>query len=329
MDKFTMSSSPHVRSSESTRRIMIDVIIALLPATVLGVYFFGLHALWIVLSSVIVAVGTEALLQLIMKRNITALDGSAALTGLLIALNMPPTVPIWIPMLGAAFGIAIVKQCFGGLGFNFLNPALGARAFLVASFPVPMTTWASPANTICASQSVVDAVSGATPLAALEASEAVGANYLDMAIGNIGGCIGETSAIALILGGLYLLARRVIDWRIPGVYIATVALFTWIAGPEGLFTGDALFHVLGGGLMLGAIYMATDYTTSPMSRKGKIIFALGCGILTSVIRLWGGYPEGVSYSILLMNLAVPLMDRKFTPRLFGSKRTAKAGGDAS
>lgn len=307
MDKFTMSSSPHVRSSETTRRIMTDVIIALLPATACGVYFFGFNALLVILVCVLSAVGTEALVQLLMRRKITALDGSAALTGLLLALNLPPSVPIWIPILGSAFAIAIVKQVFGGLGHNFLNPALGARAFLVASFPVIMTTWTMP----------VDAVSTATPLTALKMGNAALSPYMDMAIGNIGGCIGETSAIALGLGGLYLLVRRIIDWRIPTIYIGTVALFTWIAGPQGLFTGDALYHILGGGLMIGAFFMATDYVTSPMSNRGKIIFALGCGILTSVIRLWGGYPEGVSYSILLMNLAVPLIDRKFRPRMFG------------
>ena len=310
MDKYIMSSSPHVRSSESTRRIMLDVIIALLPATVCGVIFFGLHALLVVLMCVVVSVGTEALSQVIMRRKITALDGSAALTGLLLALNLPPSVPLWIPALGGAFAIIIVKQCFGGLGHNFLNPALAARAFLVVSWPTAMTTWTMPA----------DAVSTATPLTALKMGEGVLSPYLDMAVGNIGGCIGETSAIALVIGGLYLLARRVINWRIPAVYIATVALITWVAGPQGLFTGDALYHILGGGLMIGAFFMATDYTTSPMSGSGKIVFALGCGILTSVIRLWGGLPEGVSYSILLMNLVVPLINKGFTPKIFG--RTA-------
>ncbi len=318
MDKYTMSSSPHVRSSESTRRIMIDVIIALVPATACGIYFFGLNALWTVLVSVAAAVGAEALLQVIMKRKVTALDGSAALTGLLIALNLPPSVPLWIPLIGAVFGIAIVKQAFGGIGSNFLNPALAARAFLMASWPQIMTTWTMP----------VDAVSTATPLAALKEGGAQLSPYLDMAIGNVGGCIGETSAIALLLGGIYLIARRVIDPSIPVVYIGTVALFAFIAGPEGLFTGDALYHILAGGLMLGAFFMATDYTTSPMSLKGKIIFALGCGVITSVIRLWGGYPEGVSYSILLMNLTVPLINKAFKPKRFGViKAVAETGGD--
>lgn len=307
MDQYIMSPSPHVRSSESTARIMRDVIIALLPATAFGVYIFGLNALWVVLSSVAAAMLTEALLQKLMNKKITVSDGSAALTGLLLALNLPPAVPIWIPILGSVFAIAIVKQCFGGLGHNFINPALAARAFLLVSWPTAMTTWTIPG---------ADAISSATPLGALKMGEAL-SSYQDMFIGNIGGCIGETSAIALIIGGLYLIVRRVIDPRIPFVYIGTVALFTWVAGPSGLFTGDALYHILGGGLMLGAFFMATDYTTSPMSGTAKVVFAAGCGILTSVIRLWGGYPEGVSYSILIMNLVVPLLDKAFVPKRFG------------
>lgn len=308
MEKYIMSSSPHVRSSETTGRIMRDVLIALLPATACGIYFFGLNAALVVLVGIAAAVGTEALLQLMMKRKVMIADGSAAVTGLLLALNLPPSVPFWIPMIGSAFAIAIVKMCFGGLGHNFLNPALAARAFLVVSWPTLMTSFTMPA----------DVVSSATPLTALKLGGAPLSPYLDMLIGNVGGCIGETSAIALIIGGIYLIARRVIDWRIPGVFIATVAAFTWIAGPNGLFTGDVLYHILAGGLMLGAFYMATDYVTSPISNSGKIVFALGCGVLTSVIRLWGGYPEGVSYAILLMNVVVPLLDRAFKPKMFGA-----------
>ena len=307
MDQYIMSSSPHVRASETTSRIMRDVMIALLPATAFGVYIFGLNALMVVLVSVVFAMLTEAVIQLLMHKKVTVSDGSAAVTGLLLALNQPPSVPFWIPMLGSVFAIAIVKQAFGGIGHNFINPALAARAFLLASWPTLMTTWTIPG---------ADAVSAATPLGALKMGEAL-SSYQNMFIGNIGGCIGETSAIALIVGGLYLIARRVIDPRIPVVYIGTVALFTWIAGPQGLFTGDALYHILGGGLMLGALFMATDYTTSPMSGTGKIVFAAGCGVLTSVIRLWGGYPEGVSYSIMIMNLVVPLIDKAFVPKRFG------------
>jgi electron transport complex protein RnfD len=307
MDKYVMSSSPHVRASETTARIMRDVMIALLPATAFGVYIFGLNALMVVLLSVAAAIATEAVIQKLMHKKVTVSDGSAAVTGLLLALNLPPAVPLWIPILGSVFAIAIVKQCFGGLGHNFINPALAARAFLLVSWPTIMTTWTIPG---------ADAVTSATPLGALKMGEAL-SSYQDMFIGNIGGCIGETSAIALIIGGLYLIARRVIDPRIPVVYIGTVALFTWVAGPAGLFTGDALYHMLGGGLMLGAFFMATDYTTSPMSGTAKVVFAAGCGVLTSVIRLWGGYPEGVSYSILIMNLVVPLLDKAFVPKRFG------------
>lgn len=289
---------------------MTDVIIALVPATACGVYFFGINALVTILVSVAAAIGTEAVIQLAMKKKVTVSDGSAVVTGLLLALCLPPLAPgdFYMPLLGSIFAIAIVKQCFGGLGYNFINPALAARAFLLVSWSQSMVTtgWVFP-----------DAVSTATPLNALKQTGIPGASYLDMFIGNIGGSIGETSALALLIGAVYLLARNVINWRIPAVYIGTVALFTWVAGPKGLFTGDALYHILGGGLILGAFYMATDYTTSPMTNKGRIIFAAGCGILTGVIRLWGGYPEGVCYAILIMNLAVPLIDRKFRPRVFG------------
>lgn len=289
---------------------MIDVLIALIPATICGVYFFGLSALVTILVSIAAAIGTEAFVQFLMKKKITVSDGSAAVTGLLLALTLPPLNPgdFYMPLLGSVFAIAIVKQCFGGLGYNFVNPALAARAFLMVSWPIAMTTsWIIP-----------DAVSTATPLAVLDPE--VGGNlspYVNLFLGNVGGSIGETSALALLIGAAYLLARNVINWRIPAVYIGVVALFTWAGGPKGLFTGDALYHVLAGGLMLGAFYMATDYTTSPMTNKGRVIFAAGCGILTSVIRLWGGYPEGVCYAILIMNLAVPLIDRKFRPRVFG------------
>jgi electron transport complex protein RnfD len=289
---------------------MTDVIIALLPATACGVYFFGFNALVTVLVSVAAAIGTEALVQWLMKKPVTVSDGSAAVTGLLLALTLPPLAPgdFYMPLLGSVFAIAIAKQCFGGLGYNFINPALAARAFLMVSWPVAMTTsWIFP-----------DAVSSATPLAVLDPEiGGQASSYLNLFLGNVGGSIGETSALALLIGAVYLLARNVINWRIPAVYIGVVALFTWVAGPGGLFTGDALYHVLAGGLMLGAFYMATDYTTSPMTNKGRVIFAAGCGILTSVIRLWGGYPEGVCYAILIMNLAVPLIDRKFRPRVFG------------
>ena len=317
MDKYLVSSSPHVRSGETTGHLMREVLTALLPATGCAVYFFGWNAVWMVLVGTLSAVGVEALLQLLMKRKVTISDCSAAVTGLLLALSLPPLHPgqLWLPFIGSAFAIAIVKTCFGGLGHNFVNPALAARAFLTVSWLPIMTTWTMP----------VDAVSSVTPLAALKLGEASLSGYLDMALGNVGGSIGETSAIALLIGGIYLIARHVIDWRIPVSYIATVALFSWIAGFNGPFTGNALYNVLGGGLMLGAFFMATDYVTSPITKAGRVVFGLGCGVLTSVIRRWGGYVEGVCYAILLMNLVVPLLDSAFKPRLFGrvAKEAAK------
>lgn len=316
MDKYVMSSSPHIRSAVTTEKIMRDVLIALLPASAAGIIIFGLGSLWIMLICVASSMFFEALLQLIMRKKVTVLDGSAAITGLLLALNLPPMdiACWWVPVMGSLFAIGIVKQCFGGLGHNFVNPALAARAFLVISWPKIMTAWALPASATAIA--LADGVSTATPLAALKTGESL-SSYIDMFLGNVGGCIGETSALALLIGGIYLIARKVIDATIPVIYIGTVAVFTFVAGPAGFFTGDALYHVLGGGLMLGAVFMATDYTTSPMTGKGKAVFAFGCGVLTSIFRLWGGNPEGVSYSILLMNLVVPLINKAFVPKLFG------------
>jgi len=306
--RFLVSSSPHIRSGESTKRIMIDVVIALLPALVAGIYFFGLKALWLTMVSVGFAVATEVVMQKIMKKPVTINDFSAVVTGILLAFNVPVTLPWWMLAIGAIFAIALVKQCFGGVGYNFVNPALAARAMLFASWPVDMTSWVKPG---------IDAVTTATPMAILKGTEATGVlpSVWNMFVGNIGGCIGETSALALLIGGLYLLYRKVISPRIPLTYIATVGVLTL------LFSGFDLtivpYHLFGGGLFLGAIFMATDYSSSPMTAKGQIIFALSCGLLTSVIRFYGGYPEGVSYSILLMNIATPLIDRFTLPRKFG------------
>lgn len=308
--RLIVSSSPHVRSESTVSSIMLDVVIALIPAIVAAAMFFGIRALFIIGVSVAAAVLTEALIQRLMKKPVTINDWSAVVTGLLLAFNLPPSAPWWLAVIGSAFAIAIVKQLFGGLGYNFLNPALAARAFLLASWPVRMTTWTQPG---------ADAVTTATPLAILKGTEAAGQlpSLMSMFIGNIGGTIGETSALALLIGGAYLLYKRVINWRIPIIYIATVAVLTWILGPDGAFTGKPLYHVLGGGLILGAFFMATDYVTSPVTPVGQVIMGLGCGILTAVIRLYGGYPEGVSYSILFMNVATPLIDRYTVPRKFG------------
>jgi len=305
---YTVSSSPHIRDNNSVQSIMRDVIIALLPATIAGIYYFKLSAFLVVLTAVIACVASEFVWCKVTKSPNTTKDLSAVVTGMLLAFNVPPTLPLWMIVVGSVFTMIVVKALFGGIGQNIVNPALAGRAFLLASYPVTMTTWTNP----------VDGVTGATPLAILKGAEATGATLPSIGqafIGQIGGCIGETSALALLIGFAYLLYRRVITWHIPVVYIGTVFVLGMIMGRSPL---GGLYEIMAGGLMLGAIFMATDYTTSPMTTKGQIVFALGCGILTSIIRQFGGYPEGVSYSILIMNLIVPLIDRKFKPRVFGT-----------
>ena len=303
-NRFTVSSSPHIRSSETTQNIMRDVTIALTPAALYGVYNFGLRALIVLVISVVSAMIAEAACQKIRKQRITVSDFSAVVTGLLLA------VPFWIPVVGSFFAIAVVKQAFGGLGHNFINPALAARALLVASWPVHMTTWVKPGS---------DAVTSPTVLGILKEKTGDALPSLtDMLMGGIGGCIGETSALLLILGGLYLIYKGVITIKIPGIYIGTVALLTlFITGFDFELT---LVHILSGGLILGAFFMATDYASSPITPKGQIIYAFGMGLLTVIIRFYGGYPEGVSYSILLMNVAAPLIDKYAKPRVFGGAK---------
>jgi electron transport complex protein RnfD len=340
MSQLTVTASPHIRSVGSVKHVMWAVVIAMLPAFAGSVWFFGWRALMLVGLSVASAVGFDALTQRIFGRKVTISDGSAVITGILLAFNLPPGVPWWIPVVGSAFAVIVVKQFFGGLGHNFVNPALAARAFLVVSWPGHMTSmWLAPRGSTI---SGLDAVTSATPMAVLKnASEIVGpagdaAGLLAQAqswpvigklfMGNVGGCLGETSALLLLVGGLFLiLFHGIIDWRIPVGYIGTVLVLTLILpGPKHDLLPYLLYHVLGGGLMLGAFFMATDYVTSPITGKGRWIFAVGCGVLTVVIRLWGGYPEGVSYSILLMNVATPLIDRFTRPRLFGRVKKAKA-----
>lgn len=309
----TVSSTPHVRSKESTQSVMRDVLIALLPAAAVGVYYFGANAALILVIAVVSAVGFEYLYQKGTKQVVTINDLSAAVTGLLLAMNMPSTAPWWMPIVGSCFAIIIVKQIFGGIGQNFVNPALAARAFLLASYPTAMTNWVTPG---------VDAVTTATPLAGLKDGSLIptNQNMMDAFLGNIGGCIGETCALALIAGGIYLIYRQVISWRIPVVYIGTVFVLTYLLGRS---TGSfPVYEILTGGVMLGAFFMATDYTTSPMTPVGQIIMALGCGFITTLIRIYGGYPEGVSYSILIMNLCVPLIDRFTKPKVFGEVKKA-------
>lgn len=308
--RLLVSSSPHIRSGDTTQKIMLDVIIALIPALVAGVWYFGLQAAIIVAATTLSCVVFEYLTRRILKRSNTIGDLSAVVTGILLGLNLPPRLPVWMAIVGSFFAIVIVKQLFGGIGQNFLNPALAARAILLVAYGSKMTSWINPLS------NAVDAVSAATPLGILKEGGEL-PSLLDMFLGKTGGSIGETSAIAIIIGGIYLLARRVITWHIPVCYIGTVAIFSWIAGPDGIFTGNILFHVLAGGLLLGAFFMATDYTTCPMTEKGMIIFGVGCGLLTMIFRLYTNMPEGVSYAILLMNVATPLIDRYSKPKRFG------------
>ena len=297
-----VSSSPHIHSPLDTRKIMAWVLTALAPAGLAGVYFFGLRAAAVMAVCIIAAVASEKIWEMCAKKKDTIGDLSAVVTGLLLAYNLPPTIPFWMAAVGSVFAIIVVKQFFGGIGCNFVNPALVGRAVMLTCWPVAMTTW------------TIDGVSGATPLAMIKsgATENLPDMY-NLFIGHVGGCIGETSAIALLIGFGILLFKDIISWHIPVVYIATVAaLSTALGRPVG-----PVYEILTGGLFLGAIFMATDYTTSPMTKKGQIIFALGCGLLTSLIRTFGGYPEGVSYSILIMNLTVPLIDKFTVPHIFG------------
>ena len=310
MANFVVSGTPHVRSKESIQSIMRDVIIALVPATAAGIYYFGMNALVLVIAAIVSAVAFEALCQKVMKKPVTVSDLSAVVTGLLLAMNLPAAAPVWVAIVGSAFAIIFGKQLFGGLGQNFINPALAGRAFLLASYPTEMTTWSVPNGL-----EVADAATYATPLAQLKAG-ALDANLVDLMLGKCGGTIGETCAIALIIGGVYLLYKHVISWKIPVIYIATVAILFGVVGRHGVRM--PLQEIMAGGVMLGGIFMATDYASSPVTPKGQIIFAVGAGLITYLIRTFGGYPEGVSYSILIMNCAVPLIERFTEPTIFGA-----------
>ncbi|NLO40268.1 MAG: RnfABCDGE type electron transport complex subunit D [Ruminiclostridium sp.] len=309
-NRLFVSSSPHLRDNVSTQSIMRDVLIALVPAAAAGVWFYGMRSLLVIVVTMAAAVASEYLMRLGLKREQTVSDLSAAVTGLLLALNLPPTIPIWMAIVGAVLAVALIKQLFGGLGQNFMNPAMGARVMMVVAWAGRMTAWIDPAT---------DAVTSATPLGILKEG-GTKALYLDMFWGKIAGCIGETSAFAILLGFAYLLFRKVITWKIPVIFTGTVALLTWVLGPEGMFTGDPLYHVLGGGLLLGAVFMATDYVTSPITQKGTVIYAIGCGVLTTLFRLYGNNAEGVSFAIILMNVVTPLIDRYTVPVSFGGER---------
>jgi len=309
MANFVVSGTPHVRSKESIQSIMRDVIIALIPATAAGIYYFGVRALILIVASIVSAVFFEWLYEKLLKKPVTISDLSAVVTGLLLAMNLPAAAPIWVAIVGSAFAIIFAKQLFGGLGQNFINPALAGRAFLLASYPTEMTTWSVPTGL------GADAATYATPLAQLKAGT-LDASIGQLAMGQVGGTIGETCAIALIIGFIYLLYKHVISWKIPVIYVATVFVLFALIGRHGVRM--PVHEIFAGGLMLGAIFMATDYASSPVTPKGQIIFALGCGLLTYLIRTFGGYPEGVSYSILIMNLCVPLIERFTEPTIFGA-----------
>ena len=320
-NKLIVSSSPHVRTNKDTSYIMKQVVIALLPATLAALFFFRLSALNVIFFCVTGSVGAESLCQRISKQESTVGDFSAVVTGLLLAFNVPASLPWWMCLLGAAFAIIVVKMVFGGIGNNFVNPALAARAFLLASFPVAMTLW-TRTGVNWVSSGNIDAYTTATPLSFLKAgSNGVssladsGISISNMLIGNIGGCIGETSAVLIILGGLYLMYKGIINYVIPTFYICTVAILMFILG--GFNFTFVIYELLAGGLMLGAFFMLTDYTTSPMTKKGKIIYAVLAGLITTVIRLYGGYPEGVSYSILFVNIMTPLIDKYTKTKVFG------------
>jgi len=310
-DNLVVCSGPHIEADDHIVRRMWATLLALLPAGAAGVYIFGIKAFNVICVSVVSAVVTEWVFQKIRKRKATILDGSAVITGLLLGYNLSSGAPLWMAAAGSFFSVAIGKQVFGGLGFNIFNPALVGRAFLMASWPKYMTAWVNP-------RWQADAITSATPLGIIKEKLNYSLpTYWDMFLGNRGGCIGEVCIIALLLGGAYLLIKKYISWQIPFSFIVTLGLFSWIFSREGLFKGDFLFAILAGGAVLGALFMATDYVTAPLTKKGKIIFGIGCGLLTFVIRRWGGYPEGVSYAILMMNAATPVIDRFSRPKKYG------------
>lgn len=312
-NKLTVTASPHRRDNVSTQKIMLMVIIALLPSVVASAIYFGFRAILLIAICVATCVLTEFVCRKLMKRNQTISDLSACVTGILLALNLPVTLPIWEAVIGSFVAIAVVKQLFGGIGQNFANPAIVGRIVLMLSFTADMTTWAIPKYY----QNSGEVITGATPLVSGDAS------YLDLFLGNVGGCLGETSALAILIGGLFLIVMKVISPSAPISFIGTVAILTAITG------GDVGYQVLAGGLLLGAFFMATDYSTTPITEKGRIVFGIGCGIITFVIRNYGGYPEGVSFSILLMNVLTPYIDRLTMSKPVGAKYPEKKKEEVS
>jgi electron transport complex protein RnfD len=318
----SVSTSPYIKTDDSISKIMWNVNIALAPAAIFGVFYFGVPALINMIVAIVAAVGAEYAVQKIRKVKVTAFDGSAFLTGLLLAMSISPEMPYYMTALGTIVAIIVAKHSMGGLGQNIFNPAHIGRAALMVSWPIAMTTWSSITTK-------ADVVTSATPLGILklhgysELLKTFGGQselYKALLLGTRNGSIGETCTILLALGGIYLIYKKIINWQIPVVMIATVGILTWIFGPEGLLTGDPVFHMMAGGLFIGAFFMATDMVTVPITRKGQIIFAVGAGMITTLIRLKGGYPEGVCYSILLMNCVTPLIDLVVKPRIYGTGR---------
>ena len=327
-----VSASPHVHSDRTSKKLMYDVVIALIPAFLVSIYVFGIGALIVTSVAVISCLLFEYVIQkYLLKTEVTIADGSALITGLLLAFNLPSNLPIWMIISGSLVAIGIAKLSFGGLGFNIFNPALVGRVFLLVAFPVQMTSWPSA---MVNNTTLVDAVTGATSLGMIKEGLLFGETMtqisskipstMDMLFGFTGGSIGEISALALLLGGLFLIFRKVISWHIPITVLATMAAMTgifWLINPQ--HYANPLIHILSGGALIGAFFMATDLVTSPMTKKGMVVFAIGIGIITVVIRLWGAYPEGVSFAILIMNAFVPLINKYFKPRRFGAKIKAK------
>lgn len=311
MNNLTISYSPHIHGENNIRKIMLDVLIALIPAFIGSLYFFGLNALVTVATSIAFSVLFEFVWNKITKKEDTTNDFSAMVTGALLAFSLPPQIPLHMVIIGDAFAIIIVKCFYGGIGQNFVNPALAARAFLLACWPVAMTSYSSPNDPFSFFSKSIDATSGATPLNVIKYGGDV-TSLSDLFFGNTMGCIGEVSTFLILIGAIYLLAKRIINLIIPATYIITVGAFGMIFSDFSF-----MFHILSGGVMLVGFFMATDYATSPVSKKGQFIYALGAGIITGVIRLYGGYPEGVTYAVLIMNIVTPLLDKHARPKLFG------------
>ena len=335
--KLIASSSPHIRTNEDTRSIMLDVIIAMIPALCMSIYVFGFEALVLTAVAVVSCVFWEWAYRKAMKKNSAIGDLSAVVTGMLLALSCPVSLPAWMIVIGSFFAIVVVKQLYGGIGCNFLNPALAGRAALMACYAGAMTTWVAPGTRMGIFGSAADVVTGATPMAIIKEGVGAGAidvsqlpSIADMFVGKIGGSMGEVSALMLLIGGVYLVIRKVISWHTPVAFIATVAIITLISAPEGISGVQYMaYSVFGGGLMMGAIFMATDYATSPVTKPGQIIFGIGCGLITVFIRRFGSYPEGVCFSILVMNCTTWLIDKYVRPVIYGAPKKEKKAKEAA